>query len=94
MRNGSLTLGGVPQKVLVEASQLSTPSLGSSLDFPARKQAAFIRRFRCNEFELRASVSIALNRLDAEYRKLRALGAISSVLAALERRQPRAPAAL
>ena len=70
MRNGSLTLGGVPH---AQRSAKVTSSGEPVVDvLPTRplarlssEKAALVRHFRCTEFELRARVAIALNKLDA-----------------------------
>ena len=95
MRNGSLTLGGVPQRSAKGEPVVDV--LPRPLARLSSEKAALVRHFRCTEFELRARVAIALNKLDAssmETTRIRAPWGLSSVLAALERRQPRAPAAL
>ena len=67
MRNGSLTLGGVPQlsaKVTGRGEPV-VDVLPTPLTRLSSEKAALVRHFRCTEFELRACVAIALNKLDA-----------------------------
>ena len=58
------------------------------------EKAALIRCLSCAEFELRAHVAIALNKLDASFMETTRIRAPWGPLAALEHQQHRAPAAL
>ena len=68
MRNGSLTLGGgVPQRSakVTGRGEPVVDVLPRPLARLSSEKAALVRHFRCTEFELRARVAIALNKLDA-----------------------------
>ena len=65
MRNGSLTLGGVPQRsAKVRRGEPVVDVLPGPLARLPSEKAALVRGFRCTEFELRASVATAINKLD------------------------------
>ena len=67
MRNGSLTLGRIPQRSakVTGRGEPVVDVLPRPLARLSSEKAALVRHFRCTEFELRARVAIALNKLDA-----------------------------